>query len=753
MADYLVTTDFRAKDLVSPQLRHMESETRRFAKSAQTSLGSIFKGSFLGTMGANLLTSGLARVRQGVTSVINDYMDLDSAVNAAAVKFGGIDYGSEKFRELSSVAREVGRTTKFTSGDAASGLEALAAAGFKAEESMKLLPTVANFAAAAKMNLAEGTEVAGKSLRAFAMASEDAAIQSANLTRISDVLAKTDASTGATMYGLAETVAWAASRFTAAGQSLESFGAIAGGLANVKIEGSIAGTVMKQMVSQLTDVGGKGTAALRKMGLSFKKDLIDNKGNLLNIVDILGKMEEPLKRMGTATRSKVLQDLFGERAAGGVVALINGGIDSVKKLEAELMNAAGTSKTMGDQLNQSLTFRIMALQNALQEKGFQVFEGLLVDGRGGIEGMIQAINEFDVKPIVEGLKAMGSGIKWLIDHRSDILRVGIALGTIKAALMLRSGIQSLGMLPSMISGMSMGSLSLPLMHALRGGVPAPQMPIIAGYPGVPQAPAQVMTKTVSGVPTTVSSVGRITLGSVANVVFAAGTAAVIGYQIGDWIRSTFVDPEIEKGAKAREKSTDIEARLLNALHGKTSVQEKERLLKEAEQSRGELMPSYTEQLVGGVTSGLNNLFSSDKIKSPMEQFRERGMAMTETMMKLRLAMEEQIEKQRTSKPSVFNEFEPNTLGIITKLRDKKFLEENPEALYKKAYQVDEDPWSIFNSANDKLIKELKEVQENRKDVLEVKIEVSGDKNSKVTTTTKTSGPRAPKVDVSRAGAN
>jgi len=481
--------------------------------------------------------------------------------------------------------------------------------------------------------------------------------------------------------------------------------------------------------------------------------------------------------MGTATRSKVLQDLFGERAAGGVVALINGGIASVKQLEAELQNSAGTAKTMGDQLNQSLTFRIMALQNAMQEKGFQVFEGFLTDGKGGLEEMIKAINDFDVKPIVEGLRAVGSGIKWLIDHRSDILRVGIALGTIKGALMLRGGIQSLGALPGMISGMSLGSMGLPLMQMMRGGgAPMPQLPMFTGGGGA--APAPVMPTYRGrhdnwGMPTAVNSVGKFSIASAANVVFAAGTAAVVGYQIGDWIRSTFIDPAIAESFKMRE---ELDTSLLNLAHqiktGNIGSADAEKQIKQQEEMLGK-STNFASMFFGNMVS----FFTGEE--SPQEAFFRQYKELQKSKGSLTpLKLKEEAAANEANRQTSMYGYEPWDMNISTKAMDEykgklqnalSQLEAAREKENNKfqrgwmgganALEKHENTIRDIDSLYERYLKNLEDVNKATLDsarnggTANIHIEVSGDGAAKVTTTTKTSGPRAPKVDVNRAGAN
>lgn len=525
MADYTVTTAFKGKDGVSPELGNMAAASSKFTKQAKKdfkSIGDVFKGTFASNVLSNAFTTGLSAVKRWGSGVLNSYMDFDSAINEAAVKFGGIDYGSEKFKELADVAREVGASTKFSAADAAGGLEALAGAGFAAENALKVLPSVANFAAAAGLDLATSAQISAEALNQFAMNSENAEIQATNLTKISDVLGKTAAATTATMSGLAEAVGYGAGSFTAAGQSLETFGAISGSLAGVGKHGSMAGTIMKRMIGGFTDLGATGKKALGKLGMETK-DIVDENGNLMNVIDILEKMEAPLNALGSADRVKVLSDIFGEVAGPGVALMMNKGVKSIRELEGSLKDAGGTAKKAGDQLNLSLANRLGELGNAAEEVGYRIIENLLGDGRKGIDGLIESINKFDAKPIADGLKDAFDGAKWLFGLVKD--NWGIVKALAGAFVAVKIGMAATNFIKW---GMDLGSAVKGLagkvtsIDSLGGSIS--KVNAVTGQSGAglytPQAPGAAPVKGAAG------GVGA------AGMAGAAISAVIVGWTVG-----------------------------------------------------------------------------------------------------------------------------------------------------------------------------------------------------------------------------
>jgi TP901 family phage tail tape measure protein len=748
MSDYLIGADFTANDKISPKLKVMDAECKRFKQSASATLGSVFKGSFLGTMGANVALAGLNQVRAGISDVVSEYMQLDTTLNEAAVKFGNIDYGSDKFKEISKVARQVGMTTKFTSYDAAGGLEALAGAGFEAANAINLLPSVANFAAAAKMGLADATEIAGKSLNVFAMNSKDAATQAKNFTRISDVMAEADRMSMATMGGLAESVAWGASEFTTAGQSIESFMAIAAGLADVGKEGSVGGTVLRGMANDLNNLSGKGKKAFKELGLS-QKDFMDPKNprKIGDYLDLLRKMEAGLKKFDQRKKMQILGSIFDVRSAGGIMAMLNAGTDKLVGYRSHLEQTTGSAKVMGEQLNKSLTFRVQELQNAFQEKGFQIFEGFLTDGRGGIENMIDAVNKWDIKPIVDGLNNLGSAVSFLTKHSDAIYRIGIGFLTIKGAMLGMDAFTWAMSLKTAIRGVAAESrLLMPLGAFLRGGsvmAPTPAMTSMALTGAAPMAVGAAGAAVPTATAASVATVSKMSIASIGSVVFAAGAAALIGWEIGDAIRTKFVDPAIDKGFKTGEESLDLGLKLQAALY-KSTPEEKAALIQEGRTGLDQLNPLFP-------------------------QYKQQYESLGGNVAALQIAMEQQIrEIDRLAKmKTVMTPGGWNYAGIYdttggqteNKIPSKTY-EETFHDLWMRprektgmsakeiAAEVDKVRSVRRERYIDAILKRLPE-----KSTVEVNINVEGEGAGKVTATTKTKGKRAPKVEVKRAGAN
>ena len=90
----------------------------------------------------------------------------------------------KQFKELTDLARKMGRTTQFTAKQSAEAMTFLSVAGFKVTETMGALPGVLQLAAAGAVELGTAADIAAKILKGYNFDVKE-------LGRVNDVLTKT----------------------------------------------------------------------------------------------------------------------------------------------------------------------------------------------------------------------------------------------------------------------------------------------------------------------------------------------------------------------------------------------------------------------------------------------------------------------------------------------------------------------------------------------------------------------------------
>ena len=377
---------------------------------------------------------GLVALGAGIAFSTREFIRLDDAITAAGAKFSDVDKTNvqafkESLKELSTAARDVGKVTEFSAVDAAGALDKFALAGFSSVQAMALLKGTTNLATAANTDLTTAVDIATDSLGAFNLVTDDTVQLEKNLTRVSDVMAKTTVTANTSLEEMFESVKAGAPAFTAAGQSLESFAALTGIMANAGIKGSMSGTNLRNMALRLAKPTGEAADVMKDLGIQTQ----DSQGNFRDIIDIIGDFEKGLKGMGTAQRTAALTTVFGARAVTGVNILLAEGSDALRTYREDLINSGGASKTMAEAMRTSLGNRLKVLKSGLIELGLQFIESFEVNGRNALDLLIEKVQEFDMKPLIEGAqKVFGFISKWgpiVIDLAPELL---IFAGAIKA---------------------------------------------------------------------------------------------------------------------------------------------------------------------------------------------------------------------------------------------------------------------------------------------------------------------------------
>jgi TP901 family phage tail tape measure protein len=110
---------------------------------------------------------------------------------------------SEGFKKLTEKARELGRTTQYTSAQAAKAMQFLGMAGFNTNQILAATPAILNLAIADNMELGESAEIVSSILNGFAMKAEKSG-------EAADVLAQAAIATTTNVRMLGETMKFVA---------------------------------------------------------------------------------------------------------------------------------------------------------------------------------------------------------------------------------------------------------------------------------------------------------------------------------------------------------------------------------------------------------------------------------------------------------------------------------------------------------------------------------------------------------------
>ncbi len=326
------------------------SKMRRFGSQAK-SLGMNLSRS----ISAPLI--GLGAISVKTFSGFEAEMSKVKAVSGATTK---------EFKALEAQAKKLGASTTFTASEVAGLQTEFAKLGFTASEIDKVTESTLYLAQAGGAELGRAAEVAGSTLRAFGLAAEETG-------RVTDVMAKSFATSSLDMESFAEAMKTAAPIAKATGVSIEEASAMLGALANNGIKGSIAGTALKKILSELHQEG-------KPMRQTFRELASQN----INLADA--------------------NDLVGERAKGALLVLTEQ-MGTVDQLTTSYENAQGAAAAMAEEMMDNTAGAFKELQSAT--------EGALIE-------LGQAITENEIfKNVLKGLTETMGKITKAISGMTD----------------------------------------------------------------------------------------------------------------------------------------------------------------------------------------------------------------------------------------------------------------------------------------------------------------------------------------------
>lgn len=348
------------QDRFSNQAREASSVIRglhRDAKNAvQANLTAVQSYANMASGVANSIVSTLTTTLETGA----DFIDMMTTV-------GAISGATEnQMSGLSETAQTLGLRTMFMSRDIASGMKYLAMAGNDANQIQEMI------SGAAMMANATGMELGGKGgtadlltniMRTFKLEGQQAADIVANQ------LTKAALSSNLSMTDLAESIKYSAASMVTLKQQLPQVAAMIGTLGNAGIQGSMAGTSIRNMADYLTqsitNPNFKGAKALAKLGLG-KQDFVDANGDLQDFAVILEKIGTATQGLSTVDQNAVFKSIFGVRGMRAAVAIMRdteGYFDLLNKIQN---NSAGFAEEVVRRRMETLAGKIEVVQSATE---------------------------------------------------------------------------------------------------------------------------------------------------------------------------------------------------------------------------------------------------------------------------------------------------------------------------------------------------------------------------------------------------
>lgn len=329
--------------------------------------------------------SGAASALRGPVEKMMDFQEQMSSVKAATFDLTKA-MSPEEFKameasvaSLSTTARDLGASTKYSALEAAAGMDILAknfSGGDmeKAKDVAAAMPGILQAAAATKESIADTADVFSASMNQFALKADD-------MGRIGDVYVKTANGSATGLLDLGEAMKYAGVTSAQAGLDLETTLGIMGALGNAGKKGSVAGTGLASVLGNLQGSSKKQRSALAALGINIK----DKAGNLRPVLEIFAEIDKAAdkkfggKGKGGVRRDRWMQGLVGMGSDKETLAILTkaAGSGDLQALVKANKEAAGTAATVAIAMNANAAGSAKELASSYEELQLTIGETLI----------------------------------------------------------------------------------------------------------------------------------------------------------------------------------------------------------------------------------------------------------------------------------------------------------------------------------------------------------------------------------------
>jgi len=547
------------------------------------------------------LMAGSALAVMGLKSAISTFASFDEQLTNSLSIMG--DVNEEMRKEFSDTARTIAKEYGIAGESVAKGYYYLASAGLSAEESLKAINEVAQLSVAAHMDLAEATDLVVGAMKGFGKTVDD-------LVDINDVLMTTVTKTNTNFAQLGEAMKYLSPVAHAVGWSIEEMSAAVGLLANHNIKGAQAGVYLRQSIARLLDPTNEMKEILTKLGLTYD-DVNPKTHSFTEILDVLSK---------SGAEADDIMRLFGVRAGGAILALIQDGVPALQKFTQELNNAGGTTEEVAEKQMKSFSAQMRVLKETLRDVARTIGEEvapIIGELATKIKGLLEnEESQEKLKTFTEGLKASLQLIVNVISKLIDLLKL-IPTPVLKIVGAFSGFLIIIGPLVGLISVVSslwgIISSGLGVLGSFTG-LSASLTGVIGGLSGVLGSLIGVLTAVVSAIGLPVIAIGAL-IAAIGLLVFNVGGARDKLKEFLGLIKDAFVwafnqikEKVIEFASTIYNKALEIGKSILNGvINGLKALPSK---LKDA--------------LLGPIQNAVNKIKSLLGLHSPSKVFEDIG---------------------------------------------------------------------------------------------------------------------------------
>ena len=252
-----------------------------------------------------------------VAQAVTQFKKFDDAMRTVGAVSQAV---GQQYQDLTNLALEMGRTTRYTSVEAAEGLKYLSMAGFKATKSMEALPGVLQLAAAGNLDLGQSADIATNILTGFGMEAD-------KLIDVNNAMVYAFTNSNATLIDIAESLKIVAPIIQGVGGSFSEATAAVSLLSKAGLKGTLSATGLRGAIGRLMSPTKKESELMdelaNRMGVA-SLSIKNAEGDFVGFISIIEQLEK------AGLKGDEALELFGLRAGPTISALLGQGSEALR---------------------------------------------------------------------------------------------------------------------------------------------------------------------------------------------------------------------------------------------------------------------------------------------------------------------------------------------------------------------------------------------------------------------------------------
>lgn len=312
--------------------------------------------------------------------------------------------GSAKVAELSQRILDMG-SQQMVQGpmQTAQALKVLTQAGLSASDAFKAIPATLNLALVAGDLSDEDSAKFLAGLRsAFHLDNKDGSLNSKALQEAADQAAMAANVSQTSVGKMTEALKQASSEAARFGLSVTDTSAALAILAKYNIEGSAAGTSLKNFLSDLAGRTAKSNKALKQLGLS----IYDVNGMVKPFSQVVAELQAKLRGLTDQQQQQWLKSIFNERGLKTANILLSQSGDEFTKLHNQIARAGenmGYTTTQAARLGDTAQGSFLKMKNSWENAFASIGQNTQGDFKGLMGSLSNLANDGNVRQIISGL--------------------------------------------------------------------------------------------------------------------------------------------------------------------------------------------------------------------------------------------------------------------------------------------------------------------------------------------------------------